>query len=79
MKEECLDFDGMDSTDEFFTFPLSLKDATKEITFQIESSKSLDAKDITLYSMNSKSQGFRIGLGFSKTTAETEVISRASW
>lgn len=75
---ECVDHDGKDASGEYYTFPVGT-DLLKYIAFSLESSTPIRPEDITLYSINTLSQGKRIAWDIIGTRAENGVISRAQW
>lgn len=76
---ECLDFDGDDTTDEQYTFPVHFALESRNISFTIHSQKPFSSQDITLYSMNTRPIGNRIVFALPKIQADTKIISRSEW
>ena len=76
---ECLDFDGDDTTDEQYTFPVHFALESRNISFTIHSQKPFSSQDITLYSMNTRPMGNRIVFALPKIQADTKIISRSEW
>lgn len=75
---ECLDDDGDDMTDEFYSFPVGSYVA-QEAQFWIESPVSFDAHDITVYSLNTLPSGKKLSFRVPGMHANSNIISRAEW
>lgn len=74
----CIDFDGEDTTDTYFTFPAFLP-ASRSVAFEIESPYSLDVNSIKLHSINTHPIGKKLVFEPFKTTANPFIISRSGW
>lgn len=74
---QCFDHDGKED-DQYFTFPV-LTDASSDISFSFSSGVYVDPKVITVYSIDTRAKGSRIGFHPLHTTANTNIISRKKW
>lgn len=77
---ECLDTEDMDSTAQFYTFP-TITNPQTQISFEIYQNDKKITKNIpvTLYSLNTLPESQKIAFVMPTLSAETNVISRASW
>jgi len=76
--QECLDHDGRDETDEYYTFPASIG-VSAEVTFSLPTEGNITPENITVYSMNTARAGNRLAWRWEETQASPTIISRAQW
>ncbi|MBC7503973.1 N-acetylmuramoyl-L-alanine amidase [Candidatus Gracilibacteria bacterium] len=76
-KRECIDNDG-NSGSEVFSFPV-LSEAENGASFRIVGSTQIDPRDITVYSIDTRTSGSRLAFVMPGTQAESGIISRAEW
>ncbi len=76
-KKECIDHDGVD-WGQMFTFPV-LSDAVSRASFRFIGNNTVDPRDITVYSIDTRPSGSRLTLSLPNIRAENGVISRSEW
>lgn len=61
-----------------FTFPV-LSDAVSRASFRFIGNNTVDPRDITVYSIDTRPSGSRLTLSLPNIRAENGVISRSEW